>query len=120
MKIVTEAQLKDLPEGAVYSEYIGSGETIGLFLKGETWRDKAGEALTWVYTSLLGELDRTSSDDLYAKFAEMEKGEEYPASFHESTRDSLYDHDRLFLVYSPEDVRGLASALLKTQETRAV
>lgn len=115
MRIVTEAQLKELPYGTVYSEYEVVGLVGGLWVKGRTKRLASGEAVDWYCTPLLGQIASANRVELLESWDLMQEGDiAFPASFKEIGPDAAADPTRRFLVYSPSDVYGLALVLLDT------
>lgn len=95
MKIISRAELMEMPSGTLYCRYTPD-TAFGLYQKGETLRRDDDSSVDWYYSSLLPEFD------LHRHRMVFDASE---------CRDGFFDHDARYVVYEPEDVAQLLGAI---------
>jgi hypothetical protein len=108
MYIVKLKEFLELPKGTVYSGFSPNMIDTELFIKGST----CGE-LDWVKTQLLDALDVDDSVEYNDQLEAMltDSSVHYPLHFHTTSRNAMYEKDKLFAVWDKEDVEGLINKL---------
>jgi hypothetical protein len=110
MKIVTRAQLMNLPPNTVYSTYTPCwfGE---LLIKGVTIENN-GKNIDWYEQQIADAIECRNSDEYAAKLDDAQKnGTSLRMDFDCEGRDGMFDHSQLYAVWEPQDVMALVARL---------
>lgn len=103
MRIVSRAQLMELPAGTVYS-YYEPHVFHGLEVKDETCVHE-GKPIDWFTVSLLASFDADSTDIDEKVFDPLDRGEDVPLVFGECYgRDGCFDDKQQYAVWSKNDI----------------
>ncbi len=109
MIIVNREKFLLMPPGTLYSRYQPcivsgleiKGKSIGV---GEDW---GGD---WFYQDIIGETGLCCGDNMDV-YEEMEAGVEVEIDLNIEQRDGSFKNDELFLIYSPEDIETITTAI---------
>ena len=113
MRLVTREQLLKIEETVAYSEYCGDEFGDSVYIK---YHDKGLVVNNdWVdeeFPILQVDMGCGNYYHNHDAFKEDEFGKEHPLSTCETVREGSYDNlDKLYIVYSKEDVKGWINKL---------
>lgn len=111
MKILNRVDFLKCPSGTVYSLYKPC-LFEGLYIKAAT----VDGSNDFVMADLIAPVKCTNTVNFVKACKRAESGENVTLDFDIYGRDSCFDRDQLFAVYSPEDVAGLIYALTSQSE----
>jgi len=107
MRIVNKKEFLALPNNTVYSKYSKTGNIEGLYIKTDTWEND------WIYEDLISCIDCFDTGeflDICTK-AENDSKYEFKLDLYCGERDSLFDPNDLFMIYSNTEVQNLINKL---------
>jgi hypothetical protein len=105
MKIVNREEFLKLPSGTLFSKYQPC-YFDDITIKGDTWTND------FLIQNIADGIESEGSDDFFVKLTDAEKnGTELKMDFDCYGRDGMFDEERLFAVWSKDDVKALIKKL---------
>lgn len=105
MRILNREQFLAMPPNTLFCEYYGHPEFGQLCVKLDSYGENA-----FVYV-VLDSVSSDDSDNFGNLLAEKSNGETFSMDFDCTSRDAIYEPDRCFAVFEPQDVKQLIARL---------